>query len=163
VLREFDDPKVGVVGFGGAKGHGEDDIYKTPYRLTQLRRIGYLSNTQDAETHGERFTGGTDVAVLDGFALIMRRSLLDRCGGWPVAALPFHSYDYWACIMAHKLGYKVRLVGIACHHHGGQTATTPAYQEWSQRVLGKSDAEVHEESHRVIYEMGRGVLPWRVK
>jgi len=163
VLREFDDPKVGVVGFGGAKGHGEDDIYKTPYRLIQLRRLDYLSNTADAESHGERFEGSREVSVLDGFALVVRRSLLDRAGGWPVAQLPFHCYDYWACIMAHKLGHSVRLVGIDCQHYSGQTANLPAYQEWSVKHLGKTDAQVHEESHRVIYEMGRGVLPWRCK
>lgn len=161
VLREFDDPNVGVVGFGGGLQHGTDDIYKTPYRLGQLARAGYLSNTDDAETHGSRFIGATDVAVLDGFCIVLRRSLLDRCGGWPHVALPFHSYDYWACIMAHKQGYKVRVVGIRCQHYGGAVSTTPAYQEWSQKVLGKTDQKVHEESHRWTYEFGRGYLPWR--
>src|SRR5690242_15507640 len=70
VLREFDDPRVGVVGFGGSRGHGDADIYKIPYQLQQLRRIDYLSNTTDAEAHGERFTGSCEVATLDGFALI---------------------------------------------------------------------------------------------
>lgn len=162
VLAEFDDPKVGVVGFGGGRQHGHEDIYKTPYRLQQLARFDYLSNTRDAEIHGARFDGSCEVAVLDGFALVIRRDLLVRTGGWPVSQIPFHCYDYWACIAAHKLGYTVRLVGVRCHHHGGATATTPAYQDWSRKVLGKSDVEVHEESHRVIYEMGRGVLPWRV-
>jgi hypothetical protein len=83
--------------------------------------------------------------------------------GWPVQRYPFHNYDNALCVHAHKTGYRVRLVGIACHHHGGQTATTPAYQEWSQRSLGLTDAEVHEQSHRHLYEDGRGVLPWRVK
>lgn len=163
VLREFDDPKVGVVGFGGGKQHGTDDIYKTPYRLTQLRREQYLSNTTDAESHGARFTSSCEVAVLDGFALVVRRELLDKTHGWPVKELPFHCYDYWTAIAAHKHGYSVRYVGIDCQHWGGATATTPAYQEWSVRTLGKTDAQVHEESHRVIYEMGRGVLPWRVR
>jgi Glycosyltransferase like family len=160
VLSEFNDPQVGIVGFGGALQHAEEDIYKIPYSLNQLRRIGYMSNTNDAETHGLRFEGACDVAVLDGFCLVIRRELLTRCGGWPVESLPFHCYDYWACIAAHKLGYKVRLVGVKCQHHGGTTSTTPAYQEWSQRVLGKTDQQVHEESHRWIYEYGRGVLPW---
>src|SRR5262245_36136489 len=75
VLEEFEDPSVGVVGFGGALWHGTDELYKRPYELTQLRRIDYLSNVDDAETHGERFDGARDVAVLDGFALIVRRKL----------------------------------------------------------------------------------------
>lgn len=172
VLREFDDPSVGVVGFGGALQLGEDDIYKKPYEMHQLRRIGYRSNTNDAETHGERFTGECDVATLDGFALIVRRDLLDTWlhqrapkneHGWPWRTMPFHNYDNACCIQARKRGYKVRFVGVRCHHHGGRTTVTTAYDEWSRRVLGKPDSEVHAESHRVLYEMGRGILPIRVR
>lgn len=173
VLAEFDDPKVGVVGFGGALQLGEDDLYRTPYRLQQLRRIDYRSNTRDAETHGERFTGSCDVATLDGFALVVRRELLDKWRanlydvhdwvGWPIARYPFHNYDNALCVHAHKSGWRVRLVGIDCIHHGGATATTPAYQEWSLKTLGMTDAQVHEQSHLALYEDGRGVLPWRVK
>lgn len=186
VLREFDDPKVGVVGFGGALQLGEDDIYRTPYRLQQLRRIGYRSNTCDAEQHGERFAGACDVATLDGFALVVRRALLDRwvsrraervgpspsitrpmivpeVRGWPVQRYPFHNYDNALCLEAHRQGWRVRLVGIDCLHHGGATATTPAYQQWSEEKLGMTDAQVHERSHLALYEDGRGILPLKVK
>src|SRR5271165_1162238 len=40
VLAGFDDPKVGLVGFGGSTGHGAADIYKTPYEWTQVAREG---------------------------------------------------------------------------------------------------------------------------
>jgi hypothetical protein len=177
VLKEFDDPAVGVVGFGGAVQLGEDDIYKKPYEMHQLRRIGYMSNTNDAETHGSRFEGECDVATLDGFALIVRRELLDRWAiighgsrfastqlfGWPVQQMPFHNYDNALCIEAARQKYRVRLVGVRCHHHGGRTTVTTAYDEWSRRVLGKPDSEVHADSHRVLYEMGRGILPIRVR
>jgi len=175
VLREFDDPKVGVVGFGGALQLGENDLYRTPYRLTQLRRIDYRSNTRDAEAHGERFAGECDVATLDGFALVVRRELLfswrhaqgehplDYMVGWPVSRYPFHNYDNALCVHAHKTGWRVRLVGIDCIHHGGATATTEAYQQWSLDKLGKPDHQVHTDSHVALYEDGRGVLPWRVK
>lgn len=185
VLKEFEDPTVGLVGFGGALRHGTDDIYKTPYRLQQLARDGYLSNTDDAEVHGQRFTGECDVAVLDGFALIVRREILDKAWhpvltgavavagghiyrhiykesprGWPVNNLTFHCYDYFLCCMAHRLGYRIRLVGIKCHHLGGQTSTTPAYQEWLA-ARGTNDVEDHERSHRWIHSEFRDVLPWR--
>lgn len=171
VLKEFDDPTVGVVGFGGALQLGEDDLYKTPYRLTQLRRIDYRSNTRDAETHGERFTGECDVATLDGFALVVRRSLLNvwwhpegrgQVNGWPVKRYPFHSYDNALCVEAHKQGLRVRLVGIECTHHGGATSTSPEGQAHWQS-LGTTDAEIHEQSHRYLYEDGRGILPWRAR
>lgn len=174
VLREFDDPTVGVVGFGGALQLGGDGLYKTPYRLQQLRRIDYRSNTRDAETHGERFTGECDVATLDGFALVVRRELLfrwrhkfgqhpmDYSVGWPVERYSFHNYDNALCIEAHRQGYRVRLVGIDCQHHGGATSTSAAGQQhWES--LGTTDAAIHEQSHRFLFEDGRGVLPWRVK
>ena len=171
VLREFDDPSVGVVGFGGALQLGDDDLYKTPYRLTQLRRINYRSNTRDAETHGERFTGECDVATLDGFALVVRRELLDTWlhqrvpkneHGWPWRRYPFHNYDNALCVQAHRRGYLVRLVGIDCQHHGGATSTSPEGQAHWQ-AQGTTDAKIHEQSHRYLYEDGRGILPWRVK
>lgn len=178
VLREFDDPSVGVVGFGGALGHGADDLYKSPYDLRQLGRIRYRSNTRDAETHGERTTTVQDVAVLDGFALIVRRDVLSKARhkttplaialgypqrqrGWPTENLIFHCYDYWLCAMAHQLGYRVRLVPVECVHYGGQTSTQSGYNEWLQAKYGKTDADVHRESHEWIYNEFRDVLPWR--
>ena len=158
---EFADPSVGVVGFGGALQHGDPDIYKVPYYLQQLGRSYYRSNTDDAESHGERFTGACDVATLDGFALIVRKELLDKTKGFPVDKMTFHSYDYWVCCIAHRLGYRVRVVGIKCHHHGGRSSTTPAYQEWIQKTHGKTDEQVHKESHRYIYDEFLDVLPWR--
>ncbi|KKM20994.1 hypothetical protein LCGC14_1639880 [marine sediment metagenome] len=161
VEAEFNDPSVGVVGFGGALYHGDPDIYKVPYYLQQLGRSHYRSNTTDAESHGERFTGSCDVATLDGFALIVRKELLDKAGGFPVDRMTFHSYDYWVCCMAHRLGYRVRVVGIKCQHLGGRTSTTPAYQEWIQKTHKKTDVQVHEESHRFVYDEFFDVLPWR--
>lgn len=170
VRQEFKhDPTVGLVGFGGAKQHGAADIYKTPYVLQQLGRTGYLSNVDDAETHGQRFAEATDVAVLDGFVLIVRRDVLDRAwlrtdpsfyGGWPTKHLRFHCYDYYLCCMARRLGYRIRVDGVRCHHHGGRTSTTKEYQEWLAEK-GMTDVEDHQQSHRWIYEEFQDVLPWR--
>jgi hypothetical protein len=82
VLREFTDPTVGLVGFGGALGHGQPNLYRVPYHLPNLARQNFMSNLRHAEVHGERFTGERDVAVLDGFALFVRREILDKVGGW---------------------------------------------------------------------------------
>jgi GT2 family glycosyltransferase len=162
VLKEFENPEVGVVGFGGALQHGADQIYKLPYDYKQLARWLYKSNVDDAEVHGERFTGACDVAVVDGFAIVVRRSLLDRCGGWPVDTYPpHHNYDYWICCMAHRLGYRVRCVGVRCQHHGGGTAVGAAYHQWCSGTKWGSDAAMHQAGHRLVYEEFRDVLPWR--
>jgi GT2 family glycosyltransferase len=164
VEEEFDDPTVGLVGFGGATRHGTPDLYKRPYKLTNLARFNYHSNQQDAEQHGQRFTGAMDVAVLDGFVLVVRRELLDKAGGWPVESpIKFHCYDYWLCCVARRHGYRIRMVGVSCHHHGGGTSTRPEYEEWLRREFGKTDQQVHEEAHRYVWEEFRDVLPWEVK
>ena len=171
VLAEFADPSVGLVGFGGALRHGHPDLYRRPYNLQNLARYGYLSNTTDAERHGQLFTGACDVAVLDGFALIVRREILERWwqqdgsrqwNGWPIHRLRFHSYDYALCCVTRRLGYRIRVVGLSCLHHGGGTSTKPAYQDWL-RIQGITDSEDHEQSHSYIYNEFRDVLPWEVR
>lgn len=162
VLREFADPSVGVVGFGGATGLADDDIYQTPYRLQQLARHNYASNVDDAEVHGERFAGERDVAVLDGFCLIVRRKLLDKMGGWPTQHLKFHMYDAALACYAKRFGYRTRLVGVRSHHRGGQTSCRTEYHEWLKREFNTTDAEVHRVAHEWIAQEFRDVLPIRV-
>lgn len=72
VWTAFDDPKVGLVGFGGGVGLGAGDLYQTPYNPMQLARQGFVSNMRDAEAHGERCTIARPVACLDGFSQIGR-------------------------------------------------------------------------------------------
>jgi len=158
VLTEFEDPTVGVVGFGGATAHGVPDLYKTPYRLNDLARFGYMSNVDDAEVHGERFTGACDVAVLDGFALCVRRSLLDRANAWGFMAghCDFFCYDYALCALALRHGFRVRALGIRCHHYGGRTSV-------GKDVQAITGLQAYEESHRWFYEEFRDVMPFWVK
>ena len=160
-LAEFQDPSVGIVGYGGAKNHGHPHLYKVPYNLQHLARSDYYSNVDDAEEHGTRFTGEMDVAVLDGFALIIRRELLDKMGGWqPDKWMPHHIYDYRACAEAHRPGYRVRCIGVRCHHFGGRTATTAEYQEWCKTTKWGSDVEMHKQGHRMFYDVYKDVMPW---
>lgn len=156
VLKEFEDPQVGLVGFGGALGHGSPDIYTAPYDYHQLGRSHFLSNMRDAESHGQRFTGSCDVAVLDGFSLIVRREVLEKAGGWPVAKLGYVGYDYWLSCMTRRLGYRIRVVGVACDHLGGRTFVKLGIghgpEHWQQFL----------EAHRYIYDEFRDVLPYSV-
>lgn len=153
VLREFDDPSVGLVGFAGATGHGHPMMYRQPYQAASLGRVGFASNMKNAEVHGARFTGERDVAVLDGMALFVRRELLDKVGGWKVPEnVGYFGYDYWICCIARRLGYRIRLVGVACDHLGGKsTGLNP-------------DLKVDfDGAHRAIYEEFRDVLPWEAR
>lgn len=178
VLREFSDPQVGLVGFGGATRHGSPDIYQVPYDYHQLARGNFLSNMTDAENHGRRFTGSCDVAVLDGFALIVRREVLEGRGvprsvavgdtvtatrhdnfpnGWPLnTPIGYACYDYWLSCITRRLGYRIRLVGVACQHLGGRT--------FVKLGIGKDPKHWQQylDSHRYIYDTFMDVLPYEV-
>ena len=67
-----------------------------------------------------------------------------------------------ACLMAEK-GWEVWMLPIPCHHAGGNTSTTPAYDAWLRSRGINGDAEVHEKAHRIIYERFRQILPLRVR
>ncbi|HWF62955.1 MAG TPA: glycosyltransferase family 2 protein [Nitrospira sp.] len=151
VLKEFEDPTVGLVGFFGAKAHGDPEMYKKPYQLSQLGRSGCLSNMVDAEHHGQRFTGETDVAVLDAFSMFVRREVLEKAGGWPVnTPVDYISPDYWISCMTRRLGYRIRVVGVACQHLSGGS---------NGRNVKPID---FEGAHRYIYETFKDCLPARV-
>lgn len=161
VRAEFDDPKAAVVGFGGATGIGVDDIYKTRYQIEQLQRINYASNQRDWEVHGSYEAGTKDVAVVDGFFMAVRVSFLREIGGFKWFPHRFHCYDTALCVMAHRKGYKVRMVGVECTHHGGSVSTTPEYKKWCLEN-GTTMEREHEEPHRWMYEFFRNELPLRV-
>lgn len=157
VFAEFEDPRVGLVGFGGALGHGSPELYKVPYDYHQLGRSQFLSNMDDAEVHGKRFTGSTDVAVLDGFALIFRRSVLEEIGGWhPETPAQYIAYDYAACCRVRRAGYRIRVVGVSVSHLGGRTFVKLGLgkgpENWTQFFA----------AHEYIYNEFRDVLPFSV-
>lgn len=160
VLAEFNDPNVVVVGFGGGLAQGHPDIYKIPYELVQLGRSYYISNDDHAEKHGYRFTGSCDAAVLDSYSMFIRREFLDSLGGWPQDFPPNHCLDHWISLSAHKHGKKVRVVGVkTLHKGGGTTVASRDYHAWAQITEWGSDAEMHKQAHRKIYDQFRGVLP----
>lgn len=151
VLKEFDDPKVGMVGFTGALGHGTPDLYEGDYHLPKLARQHFMSNMRSAEKHGARFTGERDVAVCDACAVFVRRAVLDKAGGFPVdKPYGYWLWCEWLCCETRRQGYRIRLVGIDFEHLGGRTSTI--YQV----------KEDYEAAHRYLYENNRDVLPYRV-
>lgn len=152
IMQEFTDPKVGLVGLGGALRHGSPDLYRSPYALPQLGRSGFMSNMREAEVHGMRFKGERDVAVVDGFAMFVRWEVIQKAGGWPLnSKIDYISYDYWLSCMARRLGYRIRLVGIECDHLGGKSTG-----------LNKNLQVDFEGAHRAIYDEFRDVLPYEV-
>lgn len=151
VLTQFDDSRVGLVGWAGGLGHGHPSLYTSPYHLPNLARQIFLSNMRSWKTHGSQFTGERDVAVLDGCVLFVRRSLLDLIGGWtPALPYGYWLYSEWLCCEIRRRGFRIRLVGVDFEHLGGKTsghiATVPSY----------------DEAHRFLWENNKDVLPYRV-
>lgn len=149
-LKEFDNPRVGIVGWGGAIGHGHPSMYSVPYELPQLARQYFISNMRSAEKHGSRFIGERDVSVIDGFAIFVRRELIEKIGGWTGhGPIGYYLYTEYLCCMARRLGYRIRLVGIDCDHMGGKSSGRFPPQPFD-----------FEGEHRWLYDNFQDVLPW---
>lgn len=152
ILRQFDDPEVGVVGVAGGMRHGMPDLYDGPFVHDRMARWYFRSNLTNAEDHGFRFTGECDAAVLDMMAVWVRRDLIDKLGGWPDDGVCLT--DYWISCEARRHGYRIRLVGLQCRHAESQGN---AYA----RSLGLPAPDSVEGNRRIWAEY-RDVLPYEV-
>lgn len=162
VMELFEYPEVAVVGLGGATSLGHPDLYKRPYRLSDMARDGYMSNQKDWETHGSWLYGERRVAVIDAFFMAVRSDFLAQIGGWPTKHLTHHCLDLWLCLEAARHGKEVWVVGVECLHRGGGTSTKKEYAEakWLQGLSVDTD---HQAPHRWLYEQYRDVLPLSIK
>jgi len=152
-------PEVGLVGFGGAPGLGDRDIYEKPYEAVQLARRGFVSNMRHAEAHGSVSSAPVKVAVLDGFSQIGRRAFMEPAWAWlKQSGIVHHAYDAALGCLAKRLGWDAYMLPVACHHRGGETATRPAYLDWADAHHG-GDQLVWEAAHRIVYDEFKDVLP----
>lgn len=181
VIKHFDRHRsCGLLGFGGAKGLGSDDLYQVPYDPMQLARIGFRSNLQDAELHGMRSMLPERVACLDGFSQIGR---LDFWNGYRLTAdkriryrtedrpwtvlteLGFvhHFYDGALGAIAKRYGWETWYLPLRGHHFGGRTAVgDQGYAAWAQSQTTGGDAGFWARAHRIGYDAFRDELPIRL-
>lgn len=157
-------PACGLLGFGGAVGLGDSDIYQKPYAPQQLARIGFRSNMQDAELHGIRSTLAEKVACLDSFSMIFRKELAAITWKWmDDHAVVHHFHDGIAGCLAARHRWDTWYLPVACHHLGGRTAVgDQGYQAWAKQQNGVGDQEFWRRSHEIGYNEFRDVLPLRV-
>lgn len=144
-------PKVGVAGFYGAKGIGTLDIYHSEYRMQQMIRLGNVSNCNrmNAAVHGFRPIQGEveDVAVMDGFSLIVNVDLLKKIDGFDRNYPPHHMYDNDICLESLDKGYRNIVIPMDAEHLGGRTDVG---EDWTKN-MGMTKQEVHQAAHPVFY------------
>ncbi len=153
-------PDCVCVGLGGATGLGTDDLYRKPYEIGQMARINYCSNQTDAETHGKRFTGVKQVAVVEQFLFAVRVKWLRMQGGFP-DFLRHHMVDGWIACKAARCHKEIWMVGCDCHHAGGGSSTKSLYRTAKWLAGGSMELD-HIEPHALIYAKYRDVLPIRI-
>lgn len=146
-------PDCGVAGFYGAKGIGTADIYTNPYIMQQLIRVENVSgcHRMNAAVHGFRDLRGGDfeeVAVMDGFSLIVKTELIKKVGGFDKRYPVHHMYDNDICVESLDKGYKNYVIRMDAFHHGGRTDVG---ENWAE-AFGKTKQQVHQEAHPVFYE-----------
>lgn len=157
-------PACGLLGFGGAIGLGDEDLYQKPYSPHQLARIGFRSNMQGAELHGIRSTWAERVACLDSFSMIFRSTLASIVWNWlEQHKVVHHFHDGIAACLAARYKYEVWYLPLLCHHYGGRTAVgDQGYQGWAKQQNGLGDEEFWRRAHEIGYREFRDVLPIRV-
>ena len=149
---KYPDKPVGVAGFYGAKGIGAYGIYQAPYQQQQMIRIQNVSNcTRMDPVHGYRpiLEGEVEeVAVMDGFSLIVSVDLLNKTDGFDRLYPVHHMYDNDICLEAWDKGYRNIVMAMDAYHLGGKTDVG---ENWAE-PFGKTKQEIHTEAHPVFYE-----------
>lgn len=176
VVRHFErHPACGLLGFGGAVGLGDIDLYQKPYNPMSLARVGFRSNLVDAEVHGLRSLLPERVAALDGFSLVGSRKFFEgirqqsgREDDRPWSYMEdlgtrHHAYDAMIACLAKRYGYEVWYLPISARHFGGATAVGDAgYQKWAFDQIPGGDQGFWQAAHKTCYDTFVNELPIRV-
>jgi len=152
VLRLFENPKVGLAGFFGARG-----------TYINGGRMDAMSNMVEAEYHGKRETGEKHIQHFDGLSLIGRRTMFEQVGGFDDKYTYHHFYDRDIAMASHFAGWENWFIGVYCHHVSGITANRPDYQTWIDKKMATSgftgDKASYDASERYFLEKWGKKLP----
>jgi GT2 family glycosyltransferase len=159
--------KIGVAGFYGAKQIGVSGIYRTPYYINQLVRGENVSacTRMNPAVHGFRPPSGEieEVAVMDGFSLIVSVDLLNRLEGFDRSYPIHHMYDNDICLESLNSGFRNIVISMDADHLGGRTDVG---ENWAE-PFGKTKQQIHSDAHPIFWEKWKPgkhsvSLPFRV-
>jgi cellulose synthase/poly-beta-1,6-N-acetylglucosamine synthase-like glycosyltransferase len=183
VIKAFEEhTKLGLLGFIGsdeidpAGGRGLGTA--SNFLGGKLEQYG-IENPQTwtgspAEAHGKRLSGYMNGAVVDGCAMILRRSVLEQIPerkNFP----PHHFYDRMLSCEVIEKGFEVGVLGVGFDHISGQTVNTQdSYQdmakEWCEahgvpKDPGGWDATIYQEAEKqwlTEYRDTKHMVPFKV-
>jgi GT2 family glycosyltransferase len=141
--------QLGLLGFVGSNeidqsgGRGLGTV--SNFQGTSMTHNGQVWQGSPAKVHGRCSTALERAAVVDGCAMIFRRSVLSslpRLSNFP----PHHFYDRLLSCQIMELGYLVAVLGIACDHISGQTANGASgyldlARRWCKQHLGLENCD----------------------
>lgn len=178
--------EAAVVGFCGATGYGDEEIYIRPFENADVARIDFRWNFDNPEvrayaksctdvyddrwlaSHGENLDDElTKAAVVDGLAMIINREVFVEIGGFDERFV-FQGFDENLCLHAISLGYNNYMVNIKYFHEGNGGASSYLRLLEAHDIVDEfitEDTEIEGGIHRaaclLLYNNWRDLLPLR--
>ena len=140
---------VGLVGLYGAKRLRRDGRYVGRTIVHSLDEAPTLT------------TSTTEVAVVDGACLFLRRTLLEKLGGFDEAYGFFHGYDRDLSFQVRQAGYRCLVVNARYRHHGGGTRLSEAAQAYLREDLTGREAALARFAEKWKHMLPSDVRPPR--
>lgn len=185
VLEAFEaNPKLGLLGFIGSNeidgSGGRGSGTTSNFQGGKIEKYGVENpktwTGSPAEAHGMRNREYSKAAVVDGCAMIFRRSVLEQIAQRPEFP-PHHFYDRLLSCETIEKGYEVGVLGIECDHISGQTVNQEdAYGDMARAWLlshgadpslpiAQPDHLIYQEAERqwlTEYRDQKHMVPFRV-
>lgn len=153
-------PDLGLVGFvgsteidaaGGRGGGTTSNFQGNEYFLNDVddHTLGHWAGSP-ASAHGRTDAGYTNAAVVDGCAMVLRRTAWEKIGyreNFP----PHHFYDRLISTQMLEAGFKVAVLGIECDHISGQTVGGEKYFNFAKEWCEKNGIFGADNPDHVVY------------
>jgi len=144
------EPDIGVAGLAGRR-----EIYRNGC----VNEASLKHSLQNEDLNEPMPEEESDVAVVDGLCMVMRRDMLNRIKGFDEAYGYMHCYDLDLSLQSIAAGYRNVVVNVEAMHlaNGGMTRKTRAYKD-----LVKDDTGLLRKNCRIFSKKWAHLLPLNV-
>ncbi|MCB9915390.1 MAG: glycosyltransferase family 2 protein [Planctomycetes bacterium] len=126
-------PRVGVVGPRVLDGHDPTRVWCAGGRLDHRQNLSKLVGL--GERDGPRFRANGPVDYVPGCALVVRREVLERTGGYDAEFFAYME-DVDLCLRVRAAGWEVHLVGEVAALHKSSSSTGGGYNARRKYMMG---------------------------